>query len=154
MVSISWYLDRQAAGNNGPLYPKVDHYKFKVAHNYEPLALQVLGLLTGQLGGAGRAPQWFQEPSLALHGSNPTAPGAVRVHLHHAACLDLAVASNLGVPFCGCPYKKSPIVLGCVDEDQIQHISYDHSCIRSCGVCIINRSCLTCGLEEDLPKGA
>ena len=35
------YLDSQVAGNNRPLYPKVDHYWFKVAHNYEPLALQV-----------------------------------------------------------------------------------------------------------------
>ena len=35
------YLDIQVAGNNGPLYPKVDHYWFKLAHNYEPLALQV-----------------------------------------------------------------------------------------------------------------
>ena len=35
------YLDSQVAGNNRPLYPKVDHYWFKAAHNYEPLALQV-----------------------------------------------------------------------------------------------------------------
>ena len=34
-------MDSQLAGNNRPLYPKVDHYWFKVAHNYEPLALQV-----------------------------------------------------------------------------------------------------------------
>ena len=33
-------LDSQAAGNYRPLYPKVDHYWFKVAHNSEPLALQ------------------------------------------------------------------------------------------------------------------
>ena len=33
-------LDSQVAGNNRPLYPKVDHCWFKVAHNYEPLALQ------------------------------------------------------------------------------------------------------------------
>ena len=32
-------LDSQLAGHNRPLYPKVDHYWFKVAHNYEPLAL-------------------------------------------------------------------------------------------------------------------
>ena len=38
----STYLDSQVAGNNRPLYPKVDHYWLKVAHNnYEPLALQV-----------------------------------------------------------------------------------------------------------------
>ena len=36
-----YYLDSQVAGNKGPLYPKVDHYWFKVAHNSEPLALQV-----------------------------------------------------------------------------------------------------------------
>ena len=36
------YLDSQVAQNNRPLYPKVDHYWFKVAHNYEPLALQVV----------------------------------------------------------------------------------------------------------------
>ena len=36
------YLDSQVAGSNRPLYPKVDHYWFKVARNYEPLALQVL----------------------------------------------------------------------------------------------------------------
>ena len=36
------YLDSQVAGNNRPLYPKVDHYWIKVAHNSEPLALQVL----------------------------------------------------------------------------------------------------------------
>ena len=35
------YLDSQVAGNSRPLYPKVDHYWFKVAHNYEPRALQV-----------------------------------------------------------------------------------------------------------------
>ena len=33
-------LDSQVVGNNRPLYPKVDHYWFKVAHNYVPLALQ------------------------------------------------------------------------------------------------------------------
>ena len=33
-------LDSQVAGNYGPLDPKVDHYWFKVAHNYESLALQ------------------------------------------------------------------------------------------------------------------
>ena len=33
-------LDSQVARNNRPLYPKVDHYWFKVAHSYEPLALQ------------------------------------------------------------------------------------------------------------------
>ena len=36
------YLDSQVAGNHRPLYPKVDHYWVKVAHNYEPLALQVV----------------------------------------------------------------------------------------------------------------
>ena len=36
---IEIYLDSQVAGNNRPLYPKVDRYWFKVAHNYEPLAL-------------------------------------------------------------------------------------------------------------------
>ena len=41
--SIIWdCLDSQVAGNNRPPYPKVDHYWFKVAHNYESLALQVL----------------------------------------------------------------------------------------------------------------
>ena len=35
-------LDIQVAGNNRPLYPEVDHYWFKVAHIYEPLALQVV----------------------------------------------------------------------------------------------------------------
>ena len=34
------YLDSQVAGNKRPLSPKVDHYLFKAAHNYEPLALQ------------------------------------------------------------------------------------------------------------------
>ena len=33
-------LDSQVAGNHRPLYPKADHYRFEVAHNYEPLALQ------------------------------------------------------------------------------------------------------------------
>ena len=37
----SKYLDSQVAGNNRALYPKVEHYWFKVAHNFEPLALQV-----------------------------------------------------------------------------------------------------------------
>ena len=41
-MGLSNYLDSQVAGNNRPLYPKVDHSWFKVAHNYEPLALQVL----------------------------------------------------------------------------------------------------------------
>ena len=36
------YLESQVAQTNGPLYPKVDHDWFKVAHNSEPLALQVL----------------------------------------------------------------------------------------------------------------
>ena len=31
-------LDSQVAGNNRPLYAKVDHYWLKIAHNYEPLA--------------------------------------------------------------------------------------------------------------------
>ena len=33
-------LDSQVAGNYRPLYPKVDHYWFKEAHNYWPLVLQ------------------------------------------------------------------------------------------------------------------
>ena len=28
------YLDSQVAGNNRPLYPKVDHYWLAAAHNY------------------------------------------------------------------------------------------------------------------------
>ena len=35
------YLDSQVAGNYRPIYPKVDQYWSNVAHNYEPLALQV-----------------------------------------------------------------------------------------------------------------
>ena len=35
------YLKSQVARSKRPQYPKVDHYWFKVAHNYEPLALQV-----------------------------------------------------------------------------------------------------------------
>ena len=34
-------MDSQVAGNDTPLYLKVDHSWFKVAQNYEPLALQV-----------------------------------------------------------------------------------------------------------------
>ena len=37
---IQGNLDSQLAGNYRPLYPKVNHFWFKVAHNYEPLALQ------------------------------------------------------------------------------------------------------------------
>ena len=36
------YLQSQVAQNNRSLYPKVAHYWFKVAQNYEPLALQVM----------------------------------------------------------------------------------------------------------------
>ena len=61
MVSIRWYfgclkgyLDSQVAGNDRPLYPKVDHYWLQVAHNYEPLALQVVGEV---LAGAIRSTQ-------------------------------------------------------------------------------------------------
>ena len=36
------HLESQVAGNNRPLYPKVDHYWFKVAYNYEPLAFQAV----------------------------------------------------------------------------------------------------------------
>ena len=43
MVAIK-DLESQVAQNNRPLYPKVDHYWFKVAHNYEPLALQGIGI--------------------------------------------------------------------------------------------------------------
>ena len=32
----------QVAGNNRPLYPKVDYYWLKVVHNYEPLVSKVL----------------------------------------------------------------------------------------------------------------
>ena len=35
--AIKGILDSQVAGNNGPLYPKVDHHWFEVPHNYEPL---------------------------------------------------------------------------------------------------------------------
>ena len=38
-------LDSQVAGDYRPLYPEVDHYWFKVARNYEPLALQVVLVL-------------------------------------------------------------------------------------------------------------
>ena len=34
------HLDSQVAGKKRPLHPKVDLLGFKVAHNYEPLALQ------------------------------------------------------------------------------------------------------------------
>ena len=34
------YSDSQVAGSYRPLHPKVDHSWFKVAHNYELLALQ------------------------------------------------------------------------------------------------------------------
>ena len=40
-VILYKYLDSQVAQNNRSLQPKVDHYWFKVAHNYKPLALQV-----------------------------------------------------------------------------------------------------------------
>ena len=40
MLALHEDLDSQVAGNNRPLCSKVDHYWFKVAHNYEPLALQ------------------------------------------------------------------------------------------------------------------
>ena len=40
LLQASFHLDSQVAGNNRPLYPKVDHYWFKVAHNYGLLALQ------------------------------------------------------------------------------------------------------------------
>ena len=36
------FLDSPVAGNNGPLYPKVDQYCFKEARIYEPPVLQVL----------------------------------------------------------------------------------------------------------------
>ena len=45
------YLDSQVAGNHRPLYPKVDHHWFKVAHSYEPLALQVTALEPESLAG-------------------------------------------------------------------------------------------------------
>ena len=54
-------MDNQVAGNNRPLYPKVDHYWFKVAHNYEPLALQV-----GFNFWNGRVPDWFRVEGLPL----------------------------------------------------------------------------------------
>ena len=37
LAILEVYLDSQVAGNDRPLYPKVDHYWFKVAHNYSPL---------------------------------------------------------------------------------------------------------------------
>ena len=41
-VFLYTYLESQVAGNNRPLYHKVDHYWLKVAYKYEPLALQVV----------------------------------------------------------------------------------------------------------------
>ena len=38
-------LNSQVAGNDRPLYPKVDQYWLKVAHSYAPLALQVVSNL-------------------------------------------------------------------------------------------------------------
>ena len=49
---ITLYPDSQVAGNNRPLYSKVDYYWSKVAHNYEPLALQVDNMAWS--GGSGR----------------------------------------------------------------------------------------------------
>ena len=47
-------MDSQAAGNNRPLYPKIDHYWFKVAYTYEPLALQVMRIAdSGPIGAFG-----------------------------------------------------------------------------------------------------
>ena len=46
-------LDSQVAGNNRPLYPKVDPSWFKVAHNYEPLALQEERIWTLWASGVG-----------------------------------------------------------------------------------------------------
>ena len=43
------HLNSQVAGNNRPLYPKVDHCSFKVAHNYEPPALQADNIEHGSL---------------------------------------------------------------------------------------------------------
>ena len=51
-------LDSHVAGNNGPLYPKVDHFWLKVAHNYEPLAL--LGVFIHYMALA-RTPGWESE---------------------------------------------------------------------------------------------
>ena len=70
------YLDSQVAGNYRPLDPKVDHYWFKVAHNDEPVALQVaLGLVgppphaTLQASGHNSS-RWRREPR---HGERPEA---------------------------------------------------------------------------------
>ena len=41
LLGRTLYMDSQVAGNKRPLHRKVDHYWFKVAHNYEALALQV-----------------------------------------------------------------------------------------------------------------
>ena len=39
-LGVCCYVDGQVAGDNRPLYAKVEHYWFEVARNYEPLALQ------------------------------------------------------------------------------------------------------------------
>ena len=56
------YLDSQVAGNNRPLYPKVDHYWFKVAHNSEPLAYVLVELCkpNQNLGMGLRTGKWVQ----------------------------------------------------------------------------------------------
>ena len=53
------YLDSQVGENDRPLYPKVDHYWLKVAHNYEPLALQVRCICKDSSGVHATNP-WFR----------------------------------------------------------------------------------------------
>ena len=74
--SILNYGDSQVAGNNRLLYPKVDPSWFKVAHKYEPLALQVDRGLPGQgkLSYDGRRGLMRVCPEEEATGSVPTAP--------------------------------------------------------------------------------
>ena len=44
------YMGSQIVGNNWPLYPKVDHHWFQVAHSYEPLAVWVHSSFSSLLG--------------------------------------------------------------------------------------------------------
>ena len=75
-------LNSQVAGNNRPLYPKVDHDCFKAARNYEPLALQV-------------EPRILRSDSAACVAACAAGPGSSAA-LAGAAVLCLGTGTGLG----------------------------------------------------------
>ena len=112
---VKEYLDSQVAGRNRPLYHKVDHHWFKVAHNDEPLALQVVvwgtTVYKGFVGFAGRP----DTPNLTSCELQPRTPGCLVLKLETLDGSSKKCGSCLRLLVLGILFFREPM-LGAADS--------------------------------------